>query len=961
MTLRPLFPVTQQFQAKNGSNLVGGKVYIYYQGRTALATTYHDEEGTVVNPNPVLLDNNGRATVFADTIYSYTIVVCDYYGKELFSQDITLHDAISTAKDVIVIGSNGTVKVDTTTLPNGVKYDMSVNTDIIATKESVAKKKDKQTELAFDGSATKTVKSITQNANGELNVEFEDIDLPQKVPNVEITSEDKSIKVSETTDVQTNTKKFDLSVQGGGTTYSAGDAIDLTNNTISVKHGKGLEITTDNKLQLKVGEGLSLDNDTLDLAIKDLPTSITDFRTGDVIAVDGPSGTAKMSKSSLLRVTAENVAANAGNYSWKSDAIKSYLGFVGPGKNPTWGREDHNQSSHVTIPIQEGDVLKITAHTQSDGINGAFSFLTSSFTEGDQKKGTAVPIGSFLKRLRASNGQAYVEIAGASDKYLCLTTKDGPGNVVSWDVDVIRDNNHLHHVKTFTGTIGVGDETRYWSDWHIKAGDRYKVVVELDYDNFTLSDTSSVTLNTNSVHGDRASKVNLMFGYDDSKSVSFEKDFVATDYAECFYLAFPTPLSGTVSYKVIVYEVLDDVLDLPIKDGMSVTALSDETDKTFDFKLDLKQGLTYKFDFRLPMFIGKKLLVQVLDSSDNVVGTIYKKETKSYGKEFTDFHFIYTATADSVKCRVITNTFIGVDFSVKVTNTGNNFEGGYSYEGYKLDFFENQYRRNCVAHLSTYEGKAIQAMRFLGDRLFVFHHGGWCDVYDAYSFKKIGDLFKCPSTNETHATTATFGDVILAGQDFPLVYISKGKYLDSTDMVCDVCQIAYSKGVWSSSDVQKITLDQSGFAEAGLETMWGYPMFLPIGDKLYTIRSHYNDQDPVYLGKNYFVITEFNLPDTANASVTLTASDVLRQFTSPIDFILHQASQVRGNKLLTTYGDGGTSTGKPNGVRFQDFPSGKILTKIDLSDILTEIQTIDAFNGGVYVLFVDGTLYRFDF
>ena len=103
-TLSALWPVTQQFQNKNGSNLVGGKVYIYYQGRTALATTYHDQEGTVVNANPVLLDNNGRATVFVNTKYSYTIVVCDYYGKELFSQDITLHDIISTE---IVIGSDG--------------------------------------------------------------------------------------------------------------------------------------------------------------------------------------------------------------------------------------------------------------------------------------------------------------------------------------------------------------------------------------------------------------------------------------------------------------------------------------------------------------------------------------------------------------------------------------------------------------------------------------------------------------------------------------------------------------------------------------------------------------------------------------------------------------------------------------------------------------------------------------
>ena len=435
MALQALWDVTQQFQNKNGSNLTSGKIYIYYKGRTALATTYHDEDGTVVNSNPVLLDNNGRATAFVNPIYSYTIVVCDYYGKELFSQDITLHDAISTAEDVVVIGTDGSVLVDTTQLPNGVQYDLSVNTDIIATKQSVddvkddlddltvivnnhttqigqfqedveavenalSNKKDKQTAKSFDGAATKTVKKITQNANGEMNVEFEDIDLPPEVPNVEITSEDNSVQVTETTDTQTNTKTFDLSVnvndaleygqfratnvtaqaqltkikgnldlnnysiklkkgnsyhftvrgsyvvtsavntattisyieyssftpiqvnvdntitdpqyfeisydiynyaqngdynvsfsaisgakvselwvevhnlngvsingQGGGTEYTAGDAIDLTNDTISVKYGKGLTVNSSNQLEVKAGNGLTFDEDTLEIEI----------------------------------------------------------------------------------------------------------------------------------------------------------------------------------------------------------------------------------------------------------------------------------------------------------------------------------------------------------------------------------------------------------------------------------------------------------------------------------------------------------------------------------------------------------------------------------------------------------------------------------------------------------------------------------------------------------------------
>lgn len=223
MALQALWDVTQQFNNKNGSILTSGKIYIYFKGRTALATTYHDEDGTVVNSNPVLLDNNGRATVFVNPIYSYTIVVCDYYGKELFSQDITLHDAISTAEDVVVIGTDGTVLVDTTQLPNGVQYDLSVNTDIIATKEyvddevdnlqeQIDNKKDKQEVYSSAGSTKKTITNVEQNENGELTVTYEDIDLPPEVPNVEITSEDNSIQVTETTDVQTNTKTFDLSV-----------------------------------------------------------------------------------------------------------------------------------------------------------------------------------------------------------------------------------------------------------------------------------------------------------------------------------------------------------------------------------------------------------------------------------------------------------------------------------------------------------------------------------------------------------------------------------------------------------------------------------------------------------------------------------------------------------------------------------------------------------------------------
>ena len=236
--IQTLWSLDQQFQNKNGSILTHGKIYVYYQGRTALANTYADEDGIALNTNPIILDNNGRAPCFVSTMYAYTVVVCDPYGNELFSYDITLHDVVDVAEKVLVLGTDGTVLVDSTTLPNGVQYDLSVNTDIIATNELVSgvssvlnnkidvvegnvqavssalgNKKDIQQTKSYNGSQTKTITNISQDENGVITVTYSDIDLPPEVPNVEIVSPNDTISVSANTDVSTNTKTFSIDVK----------------------------------------------------------------------------------------------------------------------------------------------------------------------------------------------------------------------------------------------------------------------------------------------------------------------------------------------------------------------------------------------------------------------------------------------------------------------------------------------------------------------------------------------------------------------------------------------------------------------------------------------------------------------------------------------------------------------------------------------------------------------------
>ena len=144
MTLVPLFDLTQQFNNKSGSILVGGRLYVYYVGRTDLAKTWADEDANAQNTNPILLDSNGRATVFVDDSYSYTLVVCDRNGAELFSQDITPGSTGGAGGSRIVyhdetLTGDGTQTnlLGANTFPLGVDSTMTAYTGVAENKDAL--------------------------------------------------------------------------------------------------------------------------------------------------------------------------------------------------------------------------------------------------------------------------------------------------------------------------------------------------------------------------------------------------------------------------------------------------------------------------------------------------------------------------------------------------------------------------------------------------------------------------------------------------------------------------------------------------------------------------------------------------------------------------------------------------------------------------------------------------------
>lgn len=288
---------TFQFMNVSGKPLVDGYINLYVSGTRSKYYAFSDFEGTL-HPFNIPLNALGSAVILVSPAHSYDIYVYNSVGTLQMSRyNITPATGEGTViTDVVNITSeDGTVTVNSSDQTNwdlsikdtvdkveqntqdisGVKVELSnhkeeldtltgtvnnhttqieqIQEDINGIETTVAKKKDKQNELTFDGSATKTIKKITQYPNGELNVEFADIDLPQEVPNVEITSEDSSVNITSSVDAATNTKTFDLSVNiEDAPTFGRF----VANNGLTLTKTEGnMTLSSDGKIQLKKGKG----------------------------------------------------------------------------------------------------------------------------------------------------------------------------------------------------------------------------------------------------------------------------------------------------------------------------------------------------------------------------------------------------------------------------------------------------------------------------------------------------------------------------------------------------------------------------------------------------------------------------------------------------------------------------------------------------------------------------------
>lgn len=77
----------QQFIDINGNPLVGGKVFHYEIGTFTPKTTYQDDDGTIPNTNPVILDARGQASIYGSGTYRQ--VLKDATDIQIWDQEIS--------------------------------------------------------------------------------------------------------------------------------------------------------------------------------------------------------------------------------------------------------------------------------------------------------------------------------------------------------------------------------------------------------------------------------------------------------------------------------------------------------------------------------------------------------------------------------------------------------------------------------------------------------------------------------------------------------------------------------------------------------------------------------------------------------------------------------------------------------------------------------------------------------
>lgn len=122
-----LYPDALQLQAKDGHNLTAGWVMVFLAGTDDPATTYADFNGTV-NPQKIVIDDNGRFCAIVDKAKAYRVEVYDSEGMLQWTTEPVwcTGNAGSGMSVTRVVSTDGSISVEENIAGTERTYDIGI-------------------------------------------------------------------------------------------------------------------------------------------------------------------------------------------------------------------------------------------------------------------------------------------------------------------------------------------------------------------------------------------------------------------------------------------------------------------------------------------------------------------------------------------------------------------------------------------------------------------------------------------------------------------------------------------------------------------------------------------------------------------------------------------------------------------------------------------------------------------
>lgn len=215
-----------QFFDDNGDPLSGGKLYTYAAGTSTPKETYTDAGGATPSANPVILDSAGRATLFLNGAYKFTLKTsADVLVKETdnvtaFSTQASSVDSITTSfTEDVITAADSVIFSDASDSGNTKRDTVQGILDLVSSSGGLVY----LGSATASGSADLKLEGLISSTYNDYYIEINDLLVATNGTSILLqTSDDAGPYTYDTTGYYNVTSMFDSNATAYANAYAAG-------------------------------------------------------------------------------------------------------------------------------------------------------------------------------------------------------------------------------------------------------------------------------------------------------------------------------------------------------------------------------------------------------------------------------------------------------------------------------------------------------------------------------------------------------------------------------------------------------------------------------------------------------------------------------------------------------------------------------------------------------------------